>query len=128
MRLVKVAEILMVLVSLSALLILWRKVAMGDGIPDVLQSTASSSSSSSFVVQAGTLPQFLYQWRSITSNRFVINMVKGQHLQLRYQAPSFHNFTQFDIKVAAAHHPIIQKEVDELLKKGTDIHSDMSEK
>ena len=30
----------------------------------------------------------------------------------------FHNFQQFSVKVAAAHHPIIQKEVDELLSKG----------
>ena len=32
--------------------------------------------------------------------------------------PLFHNLWQFNVKVAAAHHPIIQKEVDELLSKG----------
>ena len=31
--------------------------------------------------------------------------------------PLFHNFWQFIVKVAAAHHAIIQKEVDELLGK-----------
>ena len=30
----------------------------------------------------------------------------------------FHNFHQFNIKVAATHHPVIQKEVLELLGKG----------
>ena len=45
-------------------------------------------------------------------------MVWGHHLQLRFCPPLFHNFCQFNVKVAAAHHPIIQKEVDELLAKG----------
>ena len=30
----------------------------------------------------------------------------------------FCNFWQFNVKVAAGHHPIIQKEVDDLLAKG----------
>ena len=29
-----------------------------------------------------------------------------------------HNFQQFNVKAAVAHHPTIQKEVDELLAKG----------
>ena len=49
---------------------------MGDGIPDVLKSTSSLTPSSS-VVQVATLSQFLTEWRSITSHRFVLNMVKG---------------------------------------------------
>ena len=32
--------------------------------------------------------------------------------------PLFCNFWHFNVKVAAAHHPVIQKEVDELLAKG----------
>ena len=60
-------------------LTLGGKEAMGNDIPDVSQS---SSSSSSFVVQVGTLPKFLDQCRSITSNRFVLNIVQGHHLQL----------------------------------------------
>ena len=60
---------------------------------------------------------FFDQWRSITSNRFVFNMVQGHHLQLRSCPPLFHNFQQFSTKVVAGHHPIIQKEVDELLSK-----------
>ena len=53
----KVAESLLVVVSLPLLLTLGRRGVMGVGIPDVLQSTASSPSSSS-VVHVGTLPQF----------------------------------------------------------------------
>ena len=45
-------------------------------------------------------------------------MVQGHHLQLRSHLPLFHSFWQFNVKAAAAHHPIIQKEVDELLPKG----------
>ena len=62
--------------------------------------------------------KFLDQWRSITSNRFVLNMVQGHHLQLRSHPPLFCDFWYFNVKVAAAHHPVIQKEVDELLAKG----------
>ena len=43
-------------------------------------------------------------------------MVWGHHLQSH--PPLFHNFQQFNVKVASAHHPIIKKEVDELLAKG----------
>ena len=92
---------------------------MGVGTPDVLQpSTSSSSSSTSSPFQVGMLFKYLDQWRSITSNRFVLNMVRGHHLQLRSHPPLFHNFWHFNVKVPAAHHPVIQKEVDELLAKG----------
>ena len=60
---------------------------------------------------------FFDQWRSITSNRFVLNMVWGHHLQLRSCPPLFCDFWHFNVKVTAAHHPVIQKEVDELLAK-----------
>ena len=45
-------------------------------------------------------------------------MVQGHHLQLRSRPPLFCNFWHFNVKVPAAHHPFIQKEVDELLAKG----------
>ena len=45
-------------------------------------------------------------------------MVQGHHLQLRSHPPLFRNFWHFNVKVPAAHHPVIQKEVDELLAKG----------
>ena len=45
-------------------------------------------------------------------------MVWGHYLQFRSHSPLFHNFQQFNMKAAAAHHHIIQKEVDELLSKG----------
>ena len=64
------------------------------------------------------LLHFLEEWTGITSNRFVLNMVQRHHLQLRLCPPFFHNFWQFSVKVTAAHHPIIQKVVDELLSKG----------
>ena len=62
--------------------------------------------------------RFLDQWRSITPNRFVLNMVWGYHLQLRSHPSLFHNFGQFSVEAAVVYHPIIQKEVDELLAKG----------
>ena len=45
-------------------------------------------------------------------------MVQGHHLQCTSYPPMFHNLWQFNVKAAAAHHPIIQKEMDELLSKG----------
>ena len=62
--------------------------------------------------------KFFDLWRNITSNRFVLNMVWGHHLQLRSHPPLFRDFWHFNVKAAAAHHPVIQKEVDELLAKG----------
>ena len=53
-----------------------------------------------------------------TSNRSVFNMVQGYHLQLRSHPPLFCDFWHLNVKVAAAHHPIIQREVDELLARG----------
>ena len=45
-------------------------------------------------------------------------MVKGQHLQLRCYPLLFCEYKWFNIKASLAHHPIIQKEMDELLVKG----------
>ena len=39
------------------------------------------------------------------------------HLQLRWHTLFFHNFKLFNTKAAMAHHPIIQKDVDELLAR-----------
>ena len=89
----------------------------GDGVPDGIQSMTSSPSSSP-VLQVGTLSNFSDQWRSINCNRFVLNSVKGHHLQPRWHPPLFWNFKWFNIKAAMAHHPIIQKEVNELSAKG----------
>ena len=96
------------------------KVGVGVGTPDVPQPSTSSSSSSSTsaMFQVGMLFKFFDQWGSITSNRFVLNMVWGHHLQLRSHPPLFRDFQHFNVKAAAAHHPVIQKEVDELLSKG----------
>ena len=63
------------------------------------------------------LSHFLDQWRSITSNRSVLNMVQGHHFQLRSHPSLFSNLKQFSIK-AETHYPVNQKEVDELLAKG----------
>ena len=46
-------------------------------------------------------------------------MVWWHHPQLQSHPPLFHNFWQFNVKAATAHHPIIQKEPGELLAKGT---------
>ena len=116
MRLVQVARSLLVAVSPSVLPILGGKGGHGGWCSWLSQSSESASSSST-VFQVGMLFRFLDQWRSITSNRFVLNMVWGHHLQLRSHPPLFCDFWQFSVKVAVAHHPIIQK-VDELLAKG----------
>ena len=77
----------------------------------------TSSPSSSFVVQVGTLPNFSDQWRSINSNRFVLNMVKGHQLQLRCHPLLLCSFKWFIIKAAMSHHAIIQMEMNELVAK-----------
>ena len=66
-----------------------RKGGMGVSTPDVPEPSTSSSSSSSTsaTFQVGMLFKFFDQWRSITSNRFVLNMVWGHHLQLRSHPP-----------------------------------------
>ena len=68
-------------------------------------------------MQVGNHPKFLDQWISITSNKFVLNVVRGHQLHLQCHLPLFHNFRQYSIKTAPAHYPFIQKEVDELLAK-----------
>ena len=68
---------------LEVQLILRRKGAMGYSI-----SWISSSS----VIQAGTLSCFLDQWKRITSNTFMLNVVKGHHLWVRCCPPLFHKF------------------------------------
>ena len=55
------------------------------------------------------LPKILDQCRSITSNRFVLNMVKGHHIQLGCHPPLFRNFKWFNSTAAKTHYPIIQK-------------------
>ena len=67
---------------------------------------------------AGWYPKVLDQWRSLTLSRFLLDMVKGYNLELRCHPLLFHNFRWFDIKAAMAHHPIIQKEVDDQIAKG----------
>ena len=91
MRLIQVARSLLVAVSPPVLLILGGKGSMGVSTPDVLQTSASTSSSSA-VFQVGMLFKFFDQWRSITSYRFMLNMVWGHHLQLRSHPPLFCNF------------------------------------
>ena len=96
------------------------KVGMGVSTPDVPEASTSSSSSSSTstMFQVGMLFKCFDQWKSITCSRFVLNMVWGHHLQLRSHPPLFCDFQHFNFKVAVAHHPVIHKEVDELLAKG----------
>ena len=98
-----------------------KKGSPWDSVPDVLQCSilsSSSSSSSSSVANVGTLSELLDQWRSITFRRFVLNMVKGQHLQIRCHPFLFHNFIWFNIKASMAHLPVTHKQVDVILAKG----------
>ena len=106
------AESLFVVVSLPVLLILGRREVVRNS------SSSSSSSLSSSLVQVGTFSQCSDQWKSITSNRFVLNMVQVHHIQLRSHPSLFCNFKQFNIKAAAAHHAIIQKVVYKLPAEG----------
>ena len=113
------ARSLLVAVSPPVLLRLGER-GCGVGILDVAESSASSASSSSTTAafQVVMLFKFFDQWRSITANRFVLNMVQGHHLQLRSHPPLFCDFWHFNVKAAVAHQPVIQREVDELLAKG----------
>ena len=97
-----------------------RKMGMGISTPDVPEPSTSSASSSSTsaAFQVGMLFKFFDQWRCITSNRFVLNMVWGHHLQLRPHPSLYNDFWCFNVKAVAAHHPVIQREVGELLAKG----------
>ena len=96
--------------SVLVLQTLGTKRVVGDDIPDVLQFSTSSPPSL-FVVQIGTLSQYLDQWRSITSNRFVLDMIQGHHLQLRCHPLLFCQYKWFTINTATAYHPAIQNEV-----------------
>ena len=120
MRLIQVASSLLVAVPPPILLRLGERGAVGVSTLDEPESSASSASSSSTsaAFQAGMLFKFFDQWRNITSNRFVLNMVQGHHPQLRTHPPFFCSFWQFNVKVDAAHQPVIQKKVDELLATG----------
>ena len=58
------------------------------------------------------------KWRSITSNGLGLIWQRFTIFSLGATLCLFHNFRWFNKKAALAHHPIIQKEVDELLAKG----------
>ena len=87
---------------------------MVDGITNVLKSTTLSPSSLS-VVQVGTLPKFLEQWRGITSNRLCLILLIVTIFSL---GATLNYSIIWKFKSAAGHHPITQEEVDELLAKG----------
>ena len=91
---------------------------MGESVPDVLQST-SSSPLSSLLYRLVHFQNILDQWKSLTFDGFEPNMVKHHHLQFRCHVPLFYKSTWFNITAAMAHHPIIQKEGNELLPKGS---------
>ena len=107
-RVIRLAGCPQVVMHLPVSVTVRRRETMGDHTPDVFQSTYSSTSASS-VVQVCTLFHFLDQWRSITSNKFVLNVVKGEHLQLKKLLLLLCNFYWFNIKAPKAHNPPIQK-------------------
>ena len=117
MRLIQVARSLLVAVSPPVLPMLGGKEAVGVSASECCSPQPPQHLHLQFF-RLVCFSIFLDQWRSITSNRFVFNMVWGHHLQLRYCYPLFSNFWQFNVKVIVAHQPIIQKEVDELLAEG----------
>ena len=87
----------------------------GSILDDLQYATLLASS----LVQHGTLPQILDQWIGRTSSRFMLNVVKSHHIQLRCHCPLFCYFEQINVKASVAHHHVIQQEVDELLAKVT---------
>ena len=76
------ARSVLVEVSPPVLLSQEEKGGMGVSTPEVPDPStfSSSSSSTSADFQVGVLFKFFDQWKSITSNRFVLNMVQGHHL------------------------------------------------
>ena len=74
MRLIQVARSLLVVVSPPVMPILAGKGSVRVSTPDLLQSSVLSSSSYA-VFQVGMLLKCFDQWRSITSNSFLLNMV-----------------------------------------------------
>ena len=62
---------------------------------------------------------FLDQWRSIPSNRFVLNMVWGSPSFATVPSSLVPKLLVVKFQGSCSHHPNIQKEVDELLSKGT---------
>ena len=73
----------------------------GGGVPDALLHWHHLSG-------AGWYPcSVIGSVKSLTSNRFVLNMVKGPHFQCH--SPLFQNFKWFYIK--AAYHPVIQEDL-----------------
>ena len=62
---------------------------------------------------------FLINGEALHPTGLCLNMVQGHHLQFRCHPLLFCDFWHFNVKAAAAHHPVIQKEVDELLAKGS---------
>ena len=118
MRLIQVARSLLVAASPPVLLRLGER-GCGVSTPGVPEYSASSASPSSIsaAFQVGMLFKFFDQWRSITSNRFVLNMVWGHYLQLRSHPPLFCNFQQININVAAAHHLFRRRVMSFLLRE-----------
>ena len=115
MRLMQVARSLLVATSPPVLPILGGKGSMGVGTPNVSQSSASLSFSSA-VFQVGLL--FMYLINEALHLTGLCLIWFGVTILSFWSHPSlFCNIWQFNVKAAVAPHPIIQKEVDELLDK-----------
>ena len=117
LRVIKVAENLLVAVSLPVLLTLGRRGAIGNSIPNMLQSITSLSSSLS-IGQVGTPPKFLDQGMSITPMDLWLIWLRVTIFQLRSHPSLICNFKWFSVKAAQLIIPLSKKEVDELLAKG----------
>ena len=106
MRLVYMARSLLVAVSPPFLPILGGKGAMGVGTPDVLQSSASSPSSSA-VFQVGVVFKFFINGEALHLTGLCLIWF-GLTIFSLGPSPLFCNCWQFNVKAATAHHPIIQ--------------------
>ena len=83
----------------------------------MLQSAASTSSA----MQVGTLPHLLYWGEALLPIGLFVIWIKVIIFSLGHGL-LFSNFQWFSVKAAVSHHPVIQKELQELLSKGVIEH------
>ena len=67
-------------------------------------------------MQLCALSNFLDQWKSITFNRFVVNMIKGHLHHLKCHPLLFQKLKWFNFRVLLVHYAVILEEVDLLAK------------
>ena len=119
MRLIQVARSLLLALSLPVLLILGGKGPIGVSAHDVSWSSASSLSSSAVCSGWYAFQIFLINVKALHLTGLCFIWFGVTIFNFRPILPCSVTSGSLIIKVATIHHSIIQKEVDELLAKGT---------